>query len=146
AVLAALTARCHARGIPNLNHPEPAIPSWDDLRAYARARYALEDDEAEAFSVVVGFEDQRSHKVVVRPSRAFDAPWVELRAAVCEERAMSPEDAVRRNASLPIGGLALEDGLYLLTYRLPLERLDATEFDRPVKVLARLADELERER
>ena len=51
--------------------------------------------------------------------------------------------ALARNATMPVGALALEEGLYLIMYRIPLEYLDVHELDPAIIALNKLADEIE---
>lgn len=121
------------------------MPSWGELQEYAKSKYKLSVDEEQRFALVFGYDDGRSQQIFVVRFDAFDREWIEFRTAVCREEEMSPKVALRKNAELAVGSLALEEGMYLLLHNVGLKTMDLEEFEIPLHVLARTADNLEKQ-
>jgi hypothetical protein len=122
------------------------MPTWGELREYARSKYKLADDEERWFSVVFAFQDGRSQKNCVRAFDAFEKEWVEFSTVVCKLEEMAPKVALRKNHQFVVGTLALDkDDDYLLIHAAPLDTMDPSEFELPLQALARSADLLEKE-
>ncbi|WP_127501974.1 YbjN domain-containing protein [Actinoplanes solisilvae] len=122
------------------------MPTWNELREFARTRYELEPTDGDDwFSLVLPTGDDRSQRILVNRYEAYDREWVAYRSFVCKESEMSPRVALRHNADLALGALALdEDGDYMLTYQAPLATLDQDEFTLPLEVLPAIADQFEK--
>ena len=120
------------------------MPTWGELKEYARSKYTLNNDDDEGFSIVFKFDDDRTQLIGIHHFTAFDKDWVEFRSYVCKESEMSPKVALKKNDDFAIGALAMDDdGDYCLLYSAQLDTLDPEEFELPLHILARVADELE---
>jgi hypothetical protein len=131
------------------------MPTWPELQQYVRGKYKLAEDTDNGFSVVWAYDNNRLQKIRILKFTAFDQDWISLSSAVCVESELQPRVALQRNAEFAIGSFALvsqgkdDKGqdlpqLYILTYKLPLKSMDPEEFELPLRVLARTADELEK--
>ncbi len=118
------------------------MATWDEVKEYARAQYELSKDEDDFFTLIFEYEN-RSQTILVQRFTAYDQAFVEFRTGVCEAADIDPTDALKRNAELPIGGLVLRDGLYLLVFKFPLANLDIEEFELSLHALAMTGDGLE---
>ncbi len=121
------------------------MPTFDEVREYAKSRYELSDDSAERFSLVFEYESGRMQKVVISRFEAMDREWCDFASACCSRQQLAPEDAVRKNWDFAVGALALEGDTYVIRYSLSLATMDLSEFELPLHVVARTADTLERE-
>ena len=120
------------------------MPSWNELKEYARSKYVLDDDTDEGFSLIFEFDNNRTQKIGISHFTAFDKDWIEFRSYVCKGTQMDKEVALRKNEDLAIGALALDDeGDYCLLYSVALDTMDPDEFEIPLHALAHVADELE---
>lgn len=120
------------------------MPTWNEIKDYARSRYRLADDQEHYFSLIFAFDDGRSQKIFVRRFEAFNMEWVEFRSAVCPGDKIPPKVALRKNEGLACGALAIDsDGDYILVYNAPLPTMDPDEFELPLHVIARTADRFE---
>jgi hypothetical protein len=118
------------------------MATWKELREFATARYAVDEEEG-SMTLTVGFSSGRSQKISIRPFEALGATLIEFRAAVCRLHELAPDEALRINTTLPIGSFALIGDIYVLVHRFPIENLNANEFDLPLTALIRMADEFE---
>ena len=118
------------------------MTSWGNLQEYARSVYDLTEDEEDHFSLKFEY-DTRSQNILVRTFVGFDQEFIEFRTTVCKEADLDPMVALKINAELPIGALALDDNLYVLVYKFPLTNLDIEEFELPLNALATTGDSLE---
>lgn len=122
------------------------MPTWKDISDYARSEYKLTHDEDGCFAMLFGFKGGRTQLIRVTRFRAFDEEWLEFRSVVCKGHEMPPKVALRKNAKLSIGALALDDDDdYNLIHNAPLRTMDLSEFDRPLHVIAKAADDLEKD-
>lgn len=121
------------------------MPTWAEIQQHARSTYKLQQDEENFFSLVFSFDGGRTHKIWVRKFAAMETEWLEFRAIVCKFTEMAPKVALRKNADLIIGSLALDaDDDYILVHNAPLDSMDLSEFERPLHVIAGTADNLEK--
>lgn len=118
---------------------------WNDIRQYARTSYQLSNDEADWFGIIFEIAPGRTQKVVVRVYRAYDREWLEFRSAVCKQEELSPVVALRQNAEMAMGFLALIGERYYVLHNALLATLDLEEFKMPLHFLAMHADKLERQ-
>lgn len=122
------------------------MPSWHELREHARTQYTVDRLEDDWFSVQWSFDDERTQRVVVSRYEAWEQEWVEFRSFICAESEMDPRVALRKNDSLNLGALALDDdGDYSLVHRAALATLDQAEFALPLQAIASIADRFENE-
>lgn len=121
------------------------MPTWTELKDYARSRYTLDDDGEDDFSLIFEFDTTgRTQKIGVTRFTAFERNWIEFRSYVCKGSQLDRETALRKNEDFAIGALALdEEGDYCLVYSVALDTLDPDEFEIPLHALAHVADELE---
>ena len=121
------------------------MPTWNELKQYARTKYKLSNDEEEWFGIVFAEKDNRSQKIVVRKFTAFNKEWIEFRTPVCKQAEMAPIVALRKNAEMAIGALSLVGETYFLMHNAPLATMDVDEFGLPLEYLSTKADELEKQ-
>lgn len=122
------------------------MPTWGEIQEYARSKYKLDDDEAEWFSLVFGYNDGRTQKIRVARFEYRDDEWVEFRSAVCKESDMAHRVALKKNNKFAVGGLALDDeGDYVFLYSACLKTMDINEFEDPLHIVAMTADSIEEE-
>lgn len=122
------------------------MPTWGEIQEYARSKYTLSQDHDEHFSLVFGFDDDRTQLINVRHFNAFDKDWIEFRSVICKEAEMAHKVALRKNDDFVVGAIALDsDGDYCFIYSVCLESMDPEEFELPLHVIARTADKLEKD-
>ena len=119
------------------------MSTWSEVQSYARNNYSLEDDQADEFSLVFEYENQRAQLVGVRQFEAGEKAWIEFFSACCEEGQLPSEEAMKLNGQFVMGGLVLIDGLYVFRYSVPLVTLDKEEFEIPLHLVAATADRIE---
>ncbi|MEO6771399.1 MAG: hypothetical protein ABI467_00040 [Kofleriaceae bacterium] len=120
------------------------MPTWRELKDYARGKYTLDDDGEDDFSLVFELETGRTQKVGITRFAAFGKDWIEMRSYVCKGAQLDPGVALRKNEEMAIGALALDqEGDYCLLYSLALENMEPDQFEIPLHALAQVADELE---
>jgi hypothetical protein len=120
------------------------MPSWNEIKDYARSKYTLNNDEDDFLAILFGFDDDRSQLITVRNFQDNDEEWVEFRTFICAEADLKPRVALRKNEEFLVGALALDkDGYYCLIHNARLATLDLVEFEHPLQLLALCADQLE---
>jgi len=121
------------------------MPTWDEVRAYARSNYTLAEDEDDHFSIVWEYDDARKQAVRVSRFEALDREWVDFASAACAKDELSPEEALRRNFDFALGALCLDGDVYVVRHSAQLETMDLEEFELPLRVVASTADRIEAE-
>ncbi|TCB95421.1 hypothetical protein E0H26_19700 [Micromonospora zingiberis] len=122
------------------------MPTWHELCEHARTKYQLDKIEDGWFSLIWSYAEGRTQQIVVSRYEVFDQEWIEFRSYVCAEAELSPQVALRKNATFGVGALVIDDdGDYALIHRTPLATLDQEEFALPLRALAATADELEKQ-
>jgi hypothetical protein len=117
---------------------------WDDLRRYIETNYKIADGHIDAVKLVFDVDGTRTQAVWV--TRLGDSGWAEIATAVCRESEITPRDALRRNATMIVGGLALHgSGIVIFRHSFPLANLKADEFEEPLRTAVEYGDALERE-
>ena len=119
------------------------MPTWNELREHVRKTYRLDDDEADMVSMVWGYDDGRSQKIILRRYEAFDRSLVELKSAFARRKDAEPEVLLRKNAELPLATVALAGDVYMVVYNLLLDHLDFDDLDLYLSRVAAVADTLE---
>ena len=99
------------------------MASWDELRETMRQSYKLQQDEADLVSMVWTYDDGRHQKVILRHYKAFDRSLVEFQSAFARIEDLNPTEALRKNAELPLGTIALQGEVYVVLYNAVLDDL-----------------------
>jgi hypothetical protein len=122
------------------------MPSWNEIQEYVRSQYVMTRDEEGWFSITFGYQDGRSQLIRCRRFNAYDEEWIEFVSVICKFNELSPKVALKKNAKLPIGAIALDDDDdYVLIHNAPLATMDIEEFVRPLHAIAQIADSIEQE-
>ena len=121
------------------------MSTWDEVREYVRGKYPLARDEPQWLGMDWSFDANGllvTQKLKIELVTAFEEPWLLIRAAVCEEAYIEPLGALRYNAFVAIGALAVENGYCFLRATRPLQGLSMPELDQTVDFVAREAARL----
>jgi hypothetical protein len=98
------------------------VATWDEAQRHLRAALKLTYDLPTWCGLRwrMGAEhiDQR-----VELTTIYREPWLEVVTEVGEELRVPLREALETNMSLPMGGLAIDGGRYMLRYQLPLAGL-----------------------
>jgi hypothetical protein len=121
------------------------MPTWGEIYEFTRSKYKLSVEEPERFALIWAYDDGRSQQIFCRRFEAFNQEMIEFRTPVCKENEMPHTVALRKNSELAIGALVLENGHIFLMHNALLRNLDMEEFELPLHVLARTADNLEKD-
>jgi hypothetical protein len=122
------------------------MPTWNELKDYARSHYKLSFDDEDALGLVFGFNDGRSQLIVVRRFNAFDKDWIEFRSRIAKGDKVPHKVALLKNNGFACGHIALADnGDSYFLYNAPLPSMDPEEFELPLHVIAHTADDLEKD-
>jgi hypothetical protein len=143
---AALTSR--AISPPRLTRATlSSMPTWGETRAYVRDHYAIIQDEPNWIGMSWRFRSgdvEVEQRVKVERVFAFEKEWLLIYSAVCESGNVDAVGALRWNALVAIGSLAL-DGMYcVLRHTLPLATVSFADLDLVIENVAREAARLGR--
>ena len=123
------------------------MTTWQGLVNYIRSRYSIFDEQPGVVRMLFSYEDGRNQLVVVsRLTLDNGEEWADISSAFGELTSIDLNKAVRFVGEKAIcGGVACAGEVATFRHSVPLLKLDANEFDRPLLIVAEMADELERE-
>jgi hypothetical protein len=128
-----------------VSHPDTPFAEWEDLVAYARARWTLEaiDDDGAWFERVWQWPE-RSQQVTLAHLEYGGDTWVSWAAAIADEAAMTDAQVIEATDG-EVARIVRDDGCWWLEQHIPLALLTPRLFERYSESFAKRADNLERE-
>jgi hypothetical protein len=122
------------------------MSSWDEISSYLRTEYDATERDGNIALVFTWENEDRSQALSVSTYEDSGVHWMSIVSGVCKEGELAHRDALERNSQLPVGGLILVDGSYLLSYAVPLALVnETTVIDDLLLYVAAAADTLESE-
>jgi hypothetical protein len=126
------------------------MATWSEVQKHVRARYRLQSDTPQHFSLAWQVDDSRpqsfdgdlhvtTQDIHCQPLVAGDRTFLVMRAEVCSEHSLSPRSALQQSARLLAGALVLSGQHYVLRYTVPLSTLTLDDFDFLLTYLVREA-------
>lgn len=128
-----------------------SMADWTGLRTYIMSNYKVSEEDHDSLKLTFSLEGGRSQMAIVRklpdPLEEGNSGWAEILTPVCQESDLNPREALVRNSQMIVGGLALweQQGLVIFRHSFPLEDLDPSEFEVPLRIVVTFGDELEHE-
>lgn len=119
------------------------MAGWADVKGLAKAKFKVIHDDGDSFEVLFEYKTGRHQKVNVTHFEAFECTWVRFRSLVCPVADMDPKVALAWNQEFSVGALAIIGDHYAILHSTPLDTLDPEELERPLRILAFVADKLE---
>lgn len=120
------------------------MTDWNDLSLHLRARYRVVKLEPHWIGLELALEAGEV-RIKIERVTVFDTPWVLIIAAICNERQVDALAALRYNALVAIGALAVENERCYLRAAMPLDELRVPSLDRTVEFIARESIRLRKE-
>ena len=120
------------------------MPTWPEVQQYARNKYRLAKDEEDRFAIIFGMENGRTQQIWVRTFNAYNQPFLEYRSYFAKEGEVQPIVALRKNAEMATGFIALLGDHYAVMWNVPMNNMVAEEFDQPLQAIAWQAEQLEK--
>ncbi len=121
------------------------MPTWDEVREYARSKYKLSEEGENHFKMTWQFGNDRLQAIIVSRFQAFDRDWADFASACCKKDQMSPEVALEKNWNFAVGAICLDREFYVVRYTCQMATMDMEEFELPLSVIASTADQIEQE-
>jgi hypothetical protein len=119
------------------------MPTWPEIQNYARNKYRLFKDEPDKFAIIFQQRQGTTQLIWVRPFQAYNQVLLEYKSYFCKEAEMPPAVALRKNAEMAMGFIALVGDHYAVLWNVPMANMVVEEFEMPLQVIAARADELE---
>ncbi len=120
------------------------MASWDELHAYVRVRYEIMRQEDDELWFDLPTTGERHQRVAVRLVTGEDGhPWAQIRSAVGRVDQLDLVRLLELAAEPVTGGVVSEDGLVLFRHSIPLGDTALDGFERPFRLVAGVADQLE---
>lgn len=125
------------------------MATWDQLRSYIHANYKATDVSPRAIEMVFSTSAGRSQVTYVTSLEGPNGEhWASIDSAIGREDSIDLRQALRLVEDVVCGGLAhllvRGEDLVSIRHAVPLEHLDAPEFDGPLHMVSGAADEFER--
>lgn len=116
------------------------MTAWEDICAYLRSHYVLVVDDVGWIGMEWAFSHQGSvfrQRLKIERKISYASDWVLVMAAVCRSDMLDTTSALRFNARLAIGSLAIEGEMCYLRAALPTDTLVFRDLDRAIALVAR---------
>ena len=120
------------------------MATWESLRGYVASKYTIAREDAEAFALLFGLDDDRSQQVTVRKADLAGLEWAQIITAVARVDQVDARQALVLSGGMVFGGLAVEGDYLVFRHSIPLKDLDVDEFEIPLAVAVGFGDELEK--
>jgi hypothetical protein len=122
------------------------VATWGQVTLLLNAMYDVLDDATESIEVQVSTAAGRSQVVTVRQVEpgGEGGPWVLLESPIARLDEVDCLAALTLAEDLLVGGLGKRQEFLTVVHAAPLATLDAPVLARPLELLARAADRLER--
>ena len=121
------------------------VATWSDVVSYVQANYKIADQEPNMLKLVFDLGNMRSQLVFVwrvQPHGGDD--WVQIESPIGELGNIDLPKALTFVSNTVCGGLAMVDQVVTFRHSLPLDNLSIAEFEVPLAMVTKTADEIER--
>lgn len=120
------------------------MPSFDEIRQHLAAHYKLLplDEKAPPKSLTIGFRFEIAPgKTASQLVHGYEEvhgqdAWLVAYSDVCPSDFIDHEEALKQNAKLMVGSLAIRDGRCVVRHSWSLRAVDSTEISRGLQYLA----------
>ena len=119
------------------------MPAWSEIVQYATDNYPIDVLDDDTFRVTWKYENGRAQAIIVHRFDALGREWVDFSSACCEYEQLDAKEALSMNRGFAVGALALNDEIYVFRHSAQLDTMDLEEFEIPLQVVAKTADEIE---
>lgn len=122
------------------------MATWGQVTLLLKTVYDVIEDSVDSLDVQVPTGQGRSQVVTVRQVEKAedDGAWVVVESPVARLEDVEVARALELSESLLVGGLSKRLEFLTVVHVAPLATLDAPDLARPLEMLARAADRLER--
>ncbi len=121
------------------------MPTWAEVKEYARSKYDLADDNENSFKLVWEYGNNRLQQIVVSRFEAMEREWCDFASPACKREELVAETALQKNYGFALGALCLDGDVYIVRYSTQMATMDLDEFELPLHVVASTADQIEAE-
>jgi hypothetical protein len=120
------------------------MASWNDLSAYVHRTYKIADENDNMIKLVFETGNLRSQVVVLwHLTLAGGEEWVQIESPFAELGSVNLGQALQHVGQTVCGGMALLGNMVTFRHSLPLDNLNINEFESPLILVTKTADELE---
>ena len=113
--------------------------AWEDIRTHVQERLKLHRDTPGELELLWRFPGDFGHVSVVERLRCVEAlgrQWLLVTAVIGSERSWPARVALKHNADLAIGAVAVDGDDYVVRHVVPLGCLTIAELDESLEVVA----------
>jgi hypothetical protein len=120
------------------------MADWVAFKRYVLDNYPVLDDDKEVLSLGFKTGGGRSQTVMLSLVKKDDVEWLLIESPIAKLSSVDLRVALQGVRGMPCGGLAATGTYLTLRHGVPLADLDLQEFERPLALITRGADVLER--
>ena len=121
------------------------MADWQEFKAWVASKYVLLNSGDNFF--VLEFSTGAGRKQIVTVQIAEGTQfgvWAILESAIGKTSDINLKQVTDLASRFAFGGITTDGDLISLRHSVPLASLDPNEFDVPVRIIAQIADDLER--
>ncbi len=120
------------------------MPTWAEVQVRARERYRVTVDEPEWLALRSEHAGEPPVRVKLELTQAWNEPWLLMLAEVSPAGTIDAAQALRQNASLALGALAIEGSLIVVRHTLRLATMSWADLDIALAACVEAARDLRR--
>lgn len=122
------------------------MANWRQVKSYLNNNYRIKQDEGDFVVMVFDTGNGRSQMVFLSVERLRDGTeeWLTILSSVGKVREVNLANALTLIENMVVGGLTQLGDTLMVKHTLPLLNVDDNEIDRPLALVTKTADDLER--
>jgi hypothetical protein len=122
------------------------LATWNTLKSYIKASYDVDADTGDVVTLTLKTKQGRQQTVQVsRSTTASELEYAIIASLVASVKDVSLAEVLEKLNGYVVGGAVIIDGQIAVRHSVPLQQLDADEFQIPLLMVSRAADALEKE-
>lgn len=122
------------------------MATWRDFKAFVKSGYRVVRDRPDLMQLDVRTASDRSQSVYLshRVLRKNE-DWLIIESPFAEATDVDLDKVLETAGRMVVGGVVVVGQYLVIRHAVPLANLDTNEFERPLQLVTRAADQLERE-
>lgn len=122
------------------------MATWQNLKSYIAAHYTVNSDEGDTVTLTLRTKEGRTQTVtVLHTVSGAEIDFATIASPVGTVAEVDLDRLLGLLDSHIVGGAATLGGHVVIRHAVPLESLDVDEFEVPLHLVARTADQLEKQ-
>ena len=121
------------------------MANWSNLKNYIQANYKIAEDKGQLISLIFALPGNRSQLVLVRhTTTGAGTEFATISSAFAKSAEVDLGAALTELNDYVVGGAVINGEFAVVRHAVPLDALDAEDFEAPLQLVVSAADALEK--